>query len=76
MSRADLIPNLYHQRHDLSAAERGVLTAALLTGIERDVVKGSSENFGAIEMPLGAFGLLEFNIYRDRSAEEADEREF
>ena len=36
MSRADLIPNLYHQRHDLSAAERGVLTAALLTGIERD----------------------------------------
>jgi len=36
VSRADLIPNLYHPRHDLSAAERGVLTAALLTGIERD----------------------------------------
>jgi len=64
-------------RTDLRAhfATKGVVTVAL-TGIERDVVKGSSENFGAIEMPLGAFGLLEFNIYRDRSAEEADEREF
>jgi hypothetical protein len=49
--------------------DKGQVTLQL-TQIEKDDIKGKSENFGEISMPLGAMQLLEFNIYEDRQAEE------
>jgi hypothetical protein len=49
----------------------GVVTVGL-AGMANDTVEGRSENFGTAKMPLGAFDLLEFNIYRDKSEENGD----
>ena len=36
-------------------------------------IEGRSENFGAVKMPVEAFKLLEFNIYRERAKSEDDD---
>lgn len=36
-------------------------------------MEGRSENFGSVKMPVEAFRLLEFNIYRERTASDDDE---
>ncbi len=54
--------------------ESGVVTMGLV-GIEDNLVEGSSENFGMTKMPLSAFDVLEFNIYRE-NADGEDEVEF
>lgn len=51
--------------------DRGEITFGL-TKIENGEIKGHSENFGTIAMPLGAFRLIEFNIYEERSNEDSD----
>jgi hypothetical protein len=51
--------------------ESGVVTIGLI-GIENNQVEGSSENFGMTKMPLSAFDVLEFNIYRDNADGEDD----
>ena len=43
-----------------------------LTDIVDGKLKGKSENYGEIEMPLDAFSKLEFNIYDFREKEEED----
>ncbi|MBM4165125.1 MAG: hypothetical protein FJ222_11905 [Lentisphaerae bacterium] len=52
-------------------ADKGLLTLQL-ERIEKDEVKGQSENFGKITLPLGALRRLDFNIYAERQADEAD----
>ena len=54
--------------------ESGVVTMGLIR-IEDNQVEGSSENFGMTKMPLSAFDVLEFNIYRE-NADGEDEAEF
>ena len=46
-----------------------------LIGIKDNQVEGSSENFGMTKMPLSAFEVLEFNIYRE-NADDEDEVDF
>lgn len=53
-------------------ADKGVLTVQLLR-IEKDELKGKSENFGEISLPLGALRLLDFNIYQERKADEDED---
>ena len=50
-------------------AGSGAVTVGL-AGIVSVTIEGSSENFGTVKMPLGAFELLEFNIYRDKDDED------
>jgi hypothetical protein len=52
--------------------EKGVLTLQLLR-IEKDEIKGKSENFGEITLPLGVLRSLDFNIYQERKPAEDDE---
>jgi hypothetical protein len=52
-------------------ADKGLLTLQL-ERIEKDEVKGQSENFGKITLPLGALHRLDFNIYAEKKADEAD----
>lgn len=51
--------------------DKGEITLGL-TKIENGEVKGQSESFGTISMPLGAFRLIEFNIYEERKSEDSD----
>ena len=52
-------------------AASGVVTMGLVR-IEDNQVEGSSENFGMTKMPLSAFDVLEFNIYRENADGEDD----
>jgi hypothetical protein len=52
--------------------EKGVLTLQLLR-IEKDEIKGKSENFGDITLPLGVLRSLDFNIYQERKPADDDE---
>jgi hypothetical protein len=45
-----------------------------LTRLNKNTFSGTSENFGEINMPLDAFRIMEFNIYREKA--EASEDEF
>jgi hypothetical protein len=56
----------------MTFADRGLLTLQL-ERIEKDQVTGQSENFGKIALPLGALRRLDFNIYRDKQADDADD---
>ncbi len=62
-------------RAHFAGANAGIVTVGLERILEQSV-KGQSENFGPIQMPLAAFGLLEFNIYRDKSDENGDASSF
>jgi len=53
-------------------ADKGLLTLQLLR-VEKDEIKGKSENFGEVTLPLGALRLLDFNIYQERKAEEDED---
>jgi hypothetical protein len=59
----------------MTFADRGLLTLQL-ERIEKDEVRGQSENFGKIALPLGALRRLDFNIYREKQADEADDFAF
>lgn len=50
---------------------KGEITLGLVK-IENAEMKGKSENFGTISMPLSAFRLIEFNIYEERKTEGGD----
>jgi len=49
----------------------GVVTIELID-MEGGVVRGKSENFGDITLPLSAFRALEFNIYEEKAPDDAD----
>ncbi len=55
----------------VSFVDRGVITLRL-TRLEKEEIRGQSENFGSITLPLGAFRLLEFNIYQERKTDDDD----
>ncbi|MDP6522675.1 MAG: hypothetical protein QGI24_07595 [Kiritimatiellia bacterium] len=55
-----------------SFASGGTVTVQL-TSIENSKLKGSSENFGMVTMPVAAFKSLEFNVYREKEEEEGDD---
>ena len=59
----------------MTFADRGLLTLQL-ERVEKDEVKGQSENFGKIALPLGALRRMDFNIYREKPADEADDFAF
>jgi hypothetical protein len=59
----------------MTFADRGLLTLQL-ERVEKDEVKGQSENFGKIALPLGALRRMDFNIYREKQAEDADDFAF
>ena len=44
-----------------------------LSSIQNSQLKGSSENFGMVTMPVGAFESVEFNIYREKEEDEDDD---
>jgi hypothetical protein len=52
-------------------SDKGLVTLQL-DRIEKDEIKGQSEHFGKIALPLGALRLLEFNIYEEKQADETD----
>jgi hypothetical protein len=56
-------------------AERGSVTIKL-TRLNKNTFSGTSENFGEINLPLDAFRLLEFNIYREKTEASTDEFAF
>ncbi|MBT3294884.1 MAG: hypothetical protein HN919_07615 [Verrucomicrobia bacterium] len=62
-------------RAHFAGSNAGLVTVGL-ERIQESTVNGQSENFGPIQMPLAAFALLEFNIYRDKSDEESDDTLF
>jgi len=53
-------------------ADRGLVTIQLAR-IEKDEVKGKSENFGDISLPLGSLRLLEFSIYQERKDDDSED---
>ncbi len=52
-------------------SDKGLVTLQL-DRIDKDEIKGQSENYGKITLPLGALRLLEFNIYEEKPADETD----
>jgi hypothetical protein len=59
----------------MTFADRGLLTLQL-ERIEKDEVKGQSENFGKIALPLAALRRLDFNIYRKKQTDDVDDFAF
>jgi hypothetical protein len=59
----------------MTFADRGLLTLQL-ERVEKDEVKGQSENFGKIALPLGTLRRMDFNIYREKPADETDDFAF
>ena len=51
---------------------KGTITVQL-AGMDKGMLEGTSENFGAISLPLYAFHLLEFNVYEDKTGAEDDD---
>ncbi|GAF71164.1 unnamed protein product, partial [marine sediment metagenome] len=43
-----------------------------LTKLEDNTIEGSSENFGKVTMPVEAFRVIEFNVYREKKDEDED----
>jgi hypothetical protein len=61
-------------KNDIRATfpEKGALTIQLIR-IEKNMLTGSSENFGQVGMPLEAFKALDLNIYREKTPADEDD---
>ena len=74
---AEKMERARRNRGDMRALfkDSGAVTIELID-MEEGVVRGKSENFGDITLPLTAFRALEFNIYAETAANDADEFTF
>lgn len=58
-----------------SFASGGAVTVQMAS-VGSSKLKGSSENFGMVTMPVAAFKSLEFNIYKEKEEAEGDDFDF
>lgn len=72
----DIVERARRNKGDIRATFDGIPRSSVtvqLRGMKDGKIKGYSEHFGEVELPLDAFRRLEFNIYDDKIEEEDED---